>query len=275
MPPKGDLQLAIGYWIVSHKQTLRKWWAVTSMAVMAFSLLWTVVFFALFFSQESKVSGLLVRAANGTGSFRAAVFKPQPLAVGPVSVIPRDKTHVDLVAELTNPNQAWEAPAVTVHFILDGAATTPQHLFVNQGDRRPVVQINATVSQAAAVKATLVVDDTAWVRAAATGRPESKFTVANITTTPSTVTIDGQTQSSVTVRADVTNASVYNYYHVEVPVVLQSGDRIVGAGQVGLDRWPTLTARPVTLTLSYPVPDVTSVRIEPQVSREDISNTYR
>ena len=275
MAQNSDLQLSIGYWIVSHKQTLKTWWAISLMVVIWFSLIWMLVFFGVFFSQESKVNALLVHEANGPGSFRTAVFQPQGLTSGTVIVITRDQTHVDVVAELSNPNQDWGGQVVAVHFFVDGASTTPQKVFINQASHRPIIQRNVTVKNSAAVSASLVVDDTTWARASAAGLPAAKFLVSAPVTDPSTVTINGQTRTSVSIHADVANQSVYNFYHVDVPILLLSGDRIVGVEQIGVDRWPTLTTKTISATLSYAVPDITSYRIEPQVSRFDTGNTYR
>ncbi len=125
MRPRGDLQLAIGYWIVSHKQILRTWWAISLMSFSALSLLWLVVFFPLFFSQQPGLNRLMTQMAAAPASFRLQAFQPQPLGVGPVTVIRRDEKHVDLVAEVTNGNAAWGATAVTAHFTVNGQTQRP------------------------------------------------------------------------------------------------------------------------------------------------------
>lgn len=275
MPPPADLQLSIGYWIVSHKQTLRTWWGITLMSIIALSLLWMIVFFVLFFGQEKTTSSLVISSLNGTGSFSTVAFQPQELTAGAVTVIPRDDKHVDLVAELTNPNSEWGAQTVTLHFVLNGVAQSSLHVFVNQGEHRPVIQVNATTATPTTATATLVIDDVDWARASVSTLPAAAFTIADIQLTPSTITVNGLARTSVSLSAQVTNTSVYNFYHVDVPIVISSGERIVGVGQVGIDRWPTLTARPLTLTLSYPVVQATEARIVPQVSRFDFGNTYR
>lgn len=245
------------------------------MAIIALSLLWMIIFFVVFFGQEKNTTSLVIASANETSSFSTAAWQPQELTVGTVSVIPRDDTHVDVVTELTNPNADWAAHTVTVHFTINGVAQTPLHLFVNQGEHRPVIQVNLTTTNPVTATAAAVIDATEWARASAASLPAAAFNIANTQISPSTITVEGQTRTSVTVTADVTNNSVYNFYHVDVPIVLSSGDRIVGVGQVGIDRWPTLTTRPVSLTLSYPVVQTTNARIVPQVSRFDVSNTYR
>lgn len=275
MPPKADLQLSIGYWIVSHNQTLRTWWGIMLMAIIAFSLLWMIVFFVLFFGQEKSTTSMVVRSANSLGGFSTAAWQPQALTAGNATVITRDATHVDLVAELTNPNTEWAARVVTAHFSINGVAQTPLRLFVNQGEHRPVVQVNLSTTTPTNSTAELVIDDVEWARASGTTLPAATFDIANIQLTPSTISVNGQTRTSVSVSADVTNTSVYNFFHVDVPIVLSSGDRIVGVGLVGIDRWPTLTMRPVTITLAYPVTQATAARIVPLVNRFDPDNTYR
>lgn len=273
MATNGDIQLSIGYWIVSHRQTLRAWWAIMSMAVIAFCLLWSTLFFILFFAQEGKVNLLVLRAVAGTGSYETSHFQPSSLDVGTTSIVTRDAQHVDLVADVKNPNAVWGAANVVAHFVIDGVAAPTQQVFLNQDSVRPVIQLNIAAKTTASTKAELVIDDVTWARASAAALPAPKFTVSNIHTDPSTIA--GQTQSSVSVRASIMNESVYNFYKVDVPIVLYSGTRVVGAGVVSRSRWATLTSQEIDLTLGYPVPEVTRARIEPQVSRFDVSNTYR
>lgn len=273
--PRSDLQLAIGYWIVSHRQTLRRWWAIMFMAVMAVSLVWVMFFFSVFFKQDGRVNEQIATAASATGSFRTARFQPQVVTVGAVRTILRDSTHVDVVADITNPNLDWSGTDVTYHFTLDDAAQPAQHAFINQDSRRPVFLSNIVVRDATVVKAALSIDSMDWIRATAGGLPAPNFTVTNVEILPSTLTDSGQSRSSVTIKADVTNASVYNYYHVTIPIILESGDRAVGLGQVDKERWPTLTTRQITFTFNYPVTGVANVRIEPQINRFDTANIYR
>jgi len=275
MSPQGDVQLSIGYWIVSHKQTLRTWWGVSSLTIIAFSLIWMVIFFSVFFSHEKKTNAIVITSLNSAGGFSTNAFQPQNLNVGSTTVIVRDDTHVDVVAEVINPNTEWGAEKVTAHFIINNVAQPAINLFINQGDRRPVIQVNATTASAATATAVLVIDETNWSRASTASLPAASFAVENLQLSPSTITVNGQQRSSVTVSASLTNNSVYNYYRVDIPVVVKSGERIVGVGQVGIDRWPTLSARPLTVTLPYPVIQATSAEIVPQVSRFDLGNTFR
>lgn len=275
MSPKGDVQLSIGYWIVSHKQTLRTWWGVASLTIIAFSLLWMMIFFSIYFSHEKSANAIVVNSLNSVSGFSTTAFQPQNVTVGVTTVIPRDDRHVDLVVEVNNPNAEWGAENITGHFMLNNVAQPAIKFFINQGERRPVIQVNSTTSSATTATAIFVVDETNWSRASVASLPAATFAIENLQLSPSTITVNGQTRSSVTVSASLTNNSVYNFYHVDIPIVVTSGDRIVGVGQVGIDRWPTLTVRPLTLTLPYPVVQATIAQITPQVSRFDLGNTFR
>lgn len=275
MAQNSDLQLTIGYWIVSHKQTLRAWWAIGLMSVMVASLLWMLFFFTVFIGQDGKMNTIMLRAVVGAGSFRSSAFAPQALTVSASTAIPRDLTHADVVAEVTNSNDVWAAQTLTGHFVVDGTNLSSMQLFLNQAATRPVILLNTTVKNSSSVQVSFVVDDVNWARANAAGLPAPKFTVTASTVSPSIVTIAGQSRTSVTLDGEVMNASVYNFYRVDVPILFMNGDRIVGAEQVTISRWPTLTTKPVKATLTYPVTGVSSVRIEPQVSRFDVGNTYR
>ncbi len=215
----------------------------------------------------------VVRTANGMGSFMAETFRPHDLQVGEVTVLPRDDKHVDVVADLTNENQSWGAQSVTVHFVIDGVSAPSQQVFVNQSSHQTVMQLNSTAVTPATATATLVIDTVTWARASAAGLPEPKFLVENPRVENSSVSGSGKLTS--TILADLTNQSVYNFYHVDVSVLVKNGDRIVGVTKVGIDHWPTLTARPLSVTVAYDIPTTTTVLIEPQVSRFDVGNTYR
>lgn len=275
MSPRGDLQLAIGYWIVSHKQTLRTWWAISLMSFIALSLLWLVIFFPLFFSQQAGLNRLMTQMAGAAAGFRLQGFQPQPLGVGPVTVVTRDQKRVDLVAEVTNGNAAWGATEVTVHFTVNGQALNTTRTFLNQSSRRWLIQSNVAVADAAKAAASLVVENTIWTRAAAASLPAASFSVDQSDLTPTTVAVAGQSISTVSFKAVMTNRSVYNFYRVVIPVVVTAGDKPVAVDTVTIDRWPTLTSKTLTATWSHPVIGATGVVLEPQVSRFDSGNVYR
>jgi hypothetical protein len=275
MAQKTDLSLSIGYWIVSHKQTLRTWWAILLMAIIAGSLFWSIYFFAVFFSQDRSMTQNVIDASNGIAGWRVSSTKPADLRVDTAAVIVRDDQHVDVVATLTNSNVTWGASVVTAHFVVNGQAQPSQTFFLNPSSARPIMQLNVVVTSSATVTAEAVIDATTWVRVSASSLPTPQFRVSDVTTTPSTVTIGGVARQSVTITASVSNASVYNFYHVTIPVVVYDGERVVGATEVTVDRWATLTSKPLSVTMHSPIVNVTRVDIQPQVSQFDIGNVYR
>lgn len=275
MAQSQDLSLNFSYWLVSHKQTLRTWWAIVLMATIAGSLLWSLWFFTVFFSQERSTVSQILDAANGTASFRVVDIQPSGLTIGTPTVIVRDETHADLVVMVTNANANWGASSVSGHFVVDGKALLTERFFINPSVTRPVIDVNEAVIIGPAPNVQFVIDETIWARSSASALPEPRFTVAHQLVDPSTTVIDGQSRVSVTLRAEVTNASVYNFYHVEVPVIAYNGNTIVGVASIGVDRWATLMMKPITVSLSNAVTAVTKIDVLPQVSRFDSGNTYR
>ncbi|MBI3572771.1 MAG: hypothetical protein HY092_01055 [Candidatus Kerfeldbacteria bacterium] len=276
MKPQGDLQLAIGYWLVSHKNQLRTWWAISLLAFIGLSLLWLVVFFTVFFGQQSRLDAQLFRSINRVADVHVpANLRPRPLQPTAAAMVQRDLHHLDLVATVTNPNQDWGARAFRYHFTVGGVSLPAQHTWVNQGSSRPVVQLNAVIDGGTAGTVSLVIDQINWARANAAALPEAIFSVDRPTLTPTSVSVGGQTISTLSVHANMTNRSVYNFYHVEIPVIAVSGTTVVAIDQVTIDRWATLTAKAVATTWPYPVAGASDVQIQPQVNRFDADNVYR
>src|SRR6185503_21003261 len=100
---QGDFQLALGYWIVSHKSTLKKWWALTLMGFMSASFLWAVLFFTLFFRGQAADDAMVAQAANRLGRLTVGVQRPQDLVPATATILTRDRPHVDVVARVNNP----------------------------------------------------------------------------------------------------------------------------------------------------------------------------
>lgn len=276
MPPQGDLQLRIGYWVVSHKSTLRKWWAISLMAFIALSFLWGLVFMVVFFSQNGTVNTQLSRRTVGLASWGSlSASGPRAITASAVTTIARDATHVDVVAILKNANTNWGASRLTAHFVVAGQTQPTLTVFLNPDAERPVMALNVAVPDSAQASSTVAIDSTTWAKASAAALPVPAFSVDNQQLTPTTVTINHQSISTITLRAAVTNRSVYNFYHVTVPIVVSDGTTPVAVGEIVTDAWPTLTSKSLPMTWSYPLGGSLTAKFFPQVSRFDLTNVFR
>lgn len=276
MPPAGDVQLSIGYWVVSHKDTLRKWWAISLIAFIVLTFVWGLVFTAVFFSQSGQLNQQLAARLAQAGQWPATAL-PSPASVTastPVAIY-RDATHADLMATLNNPNANWGASALTAHFVVDGQALPAQTIFINPSASRPLIGLNITVADGAHASAQVVIDATTWSKASSATLPDANFHVDSLTLTPTIVTINGQSVSTIRLHAAVTNRSVYNYRHVVVPVILSSQHGVMAVDQITTDAWPTLTSKSIESTWSYPLGGQLTAEVSPQVSRFDNDNVYR
>lgn len=265
MKARGDLGLAIGYWIVSHKAQLRAWWAILLLGFLGLSFVWVIVFFSIFFGQQTALDDRIASAAAALGRFRVpASFQPSALETGSVNVLQRDQTHADLVVSLTNRNTDWGARGVTYHFVVDGKRLPTRTTFLNPGATRPVVELNVATGR----QAELVIDDVDWARAATAIIPPPVFSVESVTLTPVTVRLGTQSILTVNVSAEVMNRSVYSFLNVRVPITVKNGSTVVAVDEQIIDRWPTLTARTIVTTWTYPVA-ATTADLAPQVSQFD------
>jgi len=120
--------------------------------------------------------------------------------------------------------------------------------------------------------ATLAIDSVTWVRDQ--GLSSANFTAAKLTVNPTTVTIAGQSITTIALAGELTNNSVYNYYHVTVPVIIRNGDTVVAVDERAWSNWATLTTRPINITWAFPVGAATTAEITPQVNIYDSANRY-
>jgi len=275
--PHGDLQLAIGYWIVSHKDQLRTWWAVSLLAIIGGSFLWAIAFFSIFFIQQTTLDRSLANTGAALTDYsRSTANAPRGLEVGEVTIIRRDASHVDAVALIKNPNTIWGVESMTISWRVPGLTLAPETVFVNPGASRPVMALNLALDQASAAGTTVGIGDIVWARASAAPLPDPVFATSGLAlSTRSIQTPDGETFTTVNVRGNMVNQSVYNFFRVIVPIIVRAGPTIVAVDQVTQTNWPTLSAKSIDLTWDYPVSGATAIEVLPQASRFDADNLYR
>lgn len=275
--PRGDLQLAIGYWIVSHKDQLRTWWAVSLLVIIGGSFLWAIAFFSIFLVQQTTIEKTMANSARALTDYRlSSTAAPKDLEVGAITIIRRDTAHVDLVAMITNPNTVWGVQSMTVSWQIPGITIPAETVFVNPGAARPVMALNVAIDATSAAASTIGTSDVVWGRASAAPLPDPVFQTSGLAlSTRSIQTSEGATFTTVNVRGDIVNQSVFNFFRVLVPVIVKSGDTIVAVDQVTQTNWPTLSPKSFNLTWAYPVSGATSIQVVPQVSRFDADNLYR
>ncbi len=263
--------------MVSHREQLRKWWVLALLGFIGFSLIWTIGFFALFFSRQSADAQLVAGRASDLSALQVpSSALPQALETSDVTVIQRSSTSVDLVDFLTNPNTAWGAAEVTYHFTVNGQDQPSNTTFVNIATQdRPLIASNVPLEKSQGATASLTIDEVNWQRVAAAALPKPAFAVESIQLSSTNVTLSGQTFLTINVQAKVTNRSVYNFLRVTVPIVLKQSGKIVAVDELPLDRWPTLSQKTINHTWAYPVGAATEAVILPQASQFDATNLYQ
>lgn len=275
MPPKGDLQLSIGYWIVSHKSAWRKTWSFALLSFTLFSSVWTTWFIIQYLNDQPRQDRSTAQLASRLSAFAPAKLGiPTDLVASTPVVIRRDSKFVDIVARLDNRNADWAAVMVRYHFSIDGRAQPAVESFVNQSTNRPVMQFNVQ-SENNDPRVEVTIDQIDWARSSEAALPAGNFSVDKADLIPATAAIGGRTVDTVGLTAVVVNKSVYNFYQVTIPIIVKAGDRIVAIDEVVINRWPTLTPQTIRRSWPFSVIGATTVDLEPQINRFDRDNVYR
>lgn len=265
--PSGDLSLAIGYWIVSHKATLKRWWAISFMVIIFMSFFWLVTSISVFASQSSRVEHRLITSADALRIYHPdRLGIPKPIQLGKAVGVNREVDRIDMTAQLTNPNQNWSARAVRYHFTIDGRPTPTNSVLLNPGEGRDLIALNQPGRSSSSVA--VVLEQVDWARGEV-DRIQNIFSVQDVSWEPSHITRAGQTIESLTLKAKLRNQSVYNFFSVTVSIVLLAGNQIVAVDELSLDRWSSRTDKPITISWPYRISGVTQARI---MATTDLSN---
>lgn len=270
--PGSDLTLSIGYWVVNHKATLKRWWAILFLLIMVLAGFWVLASMTVFFAQEGRITSRMVTSAQMIAALAPSrIGSPVAVRVGTAQLIARSADRGDLVSTVHNPNSEWGATDVRYHFTVGSTTTPATTVAVNPGQTRTVSVNNTAVTPGTQPR--LVIDSVRWGRGSADAL-DTLFAVEEVAWTPTRVTIAGSAVETVTVRATMRNTSVYNYFQVDVPVVVRSGETVVAVDELRLDRWASRETKTITLSWPYRVTGVTAVEVQPTVDQLDSSNRF-
>lgn len=273
--PSGDRQLALAAWVLAHRKALRVagLWVLGLAAAASFA--WSGVRLTLYGLDGGPIAEHnLAAVADAQAVMRDIPAAPVELSVDSVAVVSRDAQHADLVAFVTNSNQGWTARSVTYHFTVDGVAVPSVTSFSNQASTRPYIQRNVSAASSSP-EVHFVIERVDWGRGLDATMPAAEFDVSKSDLTPTTVSTGHGSFITVTLKATITNRSVYGYHLVRVPIILKNGEQIVGLDELSINEWPALKDKSITLTWPYPITEATIAEIQPQVSRTDTTNVYR
>jgi hypothetical protein len=263
-------QLNRGYWWVTHKVQVRRYFTVV-LGIVAFVLTSYALFgFADWFFgsgvPERAQMALMSKQWIDYPSFRAAEA-PRPLrAESPIVIASGDKKY-DVFAKVVNPNTQW-----WVEFDFRFGDKIPaKHDYLLPGDTKNLAVLGYS-TDARPSPSEITIENIAWHRVNLhVTRPDMatwENARLNFTISDAKFVVPEATDPVPVWRAKfrITNGTGFGYFNVGFFVTLLSGSRIVGVNQVVITDLRPGDVRDVEASWFSDVPTVTKVDVKPLVN---------
>ena len=265
MPGQSDPLFSLGYWIVSHKATLKTWWGMSLLAIMLVGGVWVAVFFGMFFSQESKIDQQLHTTLTRLTSWvPSRIGSPSVLTVSEPVLLDRGSQRTDVVVMLTNPNAAWAVTDVVISCVSSDQTLVFSPVTLAANATRAVMLLGQKTSVTTSL--TCTIKSQSWHRSVAALFPQPAFSVITSAVHATTVTVQGRIVPSVTIDATLRNDSGDNLANVDVPIVVRNGATTVAVDEITIGRWATREVKHVADTWTGTDGGADGVDIFPQVN---------
>ncbi len=265
-------KLKWGYWWVTHKVQVRRWFTVF-LAIVAFVL---VGYAAYGFADWYFGSGVRERAALATylqPAIDISLFRrdtPKKPVIEPVSILATGEGTFDMIARITNPSKSFWMD-FDYRFVSGGSVVgTVQHGFLLPASSKYLylLGVKGTRPGSASMELNNVSvhrvdphvikpDYVTW------GRARLNFKITDIKFTPPAPT-DPLAVSRATFT--VKNDTGFGYWNAGFFVMLRSESSIVGANYVVITELRAGQTRTVDASWFADVPGVTDVQVTPDVN---------
>ncbi|MFA5070642.1 MAG: hypothetical protein WC528_05180 [Patescibacteria group bacterium] len=267
-----DLYLKIAAWLVGHKYFFKKWWVIVMLSldlIMIIYIAFSFIVFALASPRENQMVSQMSR------EFINPVFltqnKPKDLEVSLTKALPTGSNHYDLVAKIKNPNAKWGMRTLDYTFLIDGQETVSSTGFILPGQEKYFILLNQLYQANTEPKAVeFKVARTAWQKVSdITLFNDVQFSVQEAKISLSQVTGG---QASATAEAKVINDSFYDFWTVEVPIVVEVNGIPLAASKYILRQFKSLETKEVSASWQKNIPLSASLVIRPEANLFETGN---
>lgn len=260
-----DQELRWGYWYVTHREQLRRAGiialVVLCVALWGYSL---VRLGYLFFVEEPKTQAAVAGLSHDFVNLQdRSRYQAQDIVVTTTEAFTAPDGRVDFYAQVQNPNAEY-AGSFTYSFVYDGGETPSVSGYVLPGSAMTLTALNIETKQPVR-NAQLILDRLAWKRVIGWEEMRARelnFAVSDMHVAP----IEGGARRGSLVTFTLANNTAYNFWSVDVPVLLSRGTRVVGVNAIRLERVRAGERRPVSLQWFDAPLDATAVDAVPQVN---------
>ncbi|MFZ6036210.1 MAG: hypothetical protein ACOYUK_03655 [Patescibacteria group bacterium] len=265
--------LKINYFVLTHKQDLRKWYIIVLIAVAIFAVVFTVTNVILYVVSTPVQHRLMAAMAADQVDYVGIRQRTTPtgLQLGSTNVIPSGVGRYDIVMPVTNVNDDWYAE-VSYTVTINGTASDPLTHTINPGSTGFLTGLGIAGPTSGQIAAQLSVESIAWERIDYHQRqPEVNFDIQNVAYSA----LNANDVIVHQVKADITNDSFTSYYQVPFIVLLYNGDQIVGVNYAYVQPFTYSDTETITVKWNAVGGTVTSVAIHPDLNLRDSSNIIR
>jgi hypothetical protein len=275
LPPDQNIsekQLHLGYWFVTHKLEIKKWFTFALMllgaALWLFTIGMLVKLYLVDYTRDRATDRALAVSLVNPNAIAAAA--PRPLVVNPVVTLVGNKGAIDATVTVTNPNDDFWV-SWTGRFDGLSATSTSRQEFILPGETKQLLELGVEGGRRSGT-ARYVAGDPVWHRVDKHVIPDYKaylaerfaFDVANVEYSSATSADGASVISRVTF--DATNRSAYSYWTVKFLIDLYRGTSLAAVNSVELDQFETGETRQVEVVWVQDLAAISKVDVVSQVN---------
>lgn len=268
-----------GYWWVTHKVQVRRWFSVFLLVVDLGLVGYAGFGFADWFfgsgEIERRLTAQMSQQAINYTYFREK-FAPTEFKIDDAVVLNAGEKTYDFMARATNPNPHWW---LTFDYRFESAAgqTTTQRGWLLPGDSK-LLDALGVKSDVRPGTAKIVIENPVWHRVnmhetrpdyATWAKQRLNFQIDDVAFVPPSP----QDPIAINrVQFNITNDTGFGYFKTGFLVTLLSGSRIVGINKVFISDLRPGERRPVEVSWFFDLPGVSKVDVRPIVNIFDEKN---
>jgi len=272
-------QLTVGYWLLTHRNFLRRLglglFIMVDAIIATFFLVNIIKYLAYIPAHDQMISSMSQSVVDY--ELLQAQNQPRDLMISNQRVLLSPANKYDFMAKINNPNDRWMISSFKYRFLAGGQSTDWQTTYLANNETKYLFYFGFESSSSANLlgeNVTVQIDEVAYRRILdPTKIPDIDFSITNMEY--NTLYAAGSDDRISQVTADITNNSVYSFWRVGWQIVLLAGDEPVGINYTTIDNFETLDAKKLDLKWQGRVAGVTQVIIIPEYNILDNDNFKR
>ena len=254
-----------GYWIATHRLSIKKWTMIGLYIVIVFVYLLFFTQFGVYMFRYSDWQELIGTSVRPLYSWQQISTDTAPLEieVGPPALFSMGDNRYDIVAEVYNPNTQWALESINYSVMAGEREIAEGVTFILPGERKFLTVLGYTSETPLTEIDSFVLSDLSWRNISRLPElswfyPEPpQFIPRQI------VTQQGkQTVIPARVKWSVQNQSTLNIRRVIWQISLYNNDRLAGIIDYQAEDFPFLGVRDFDIFVTSPLPRIDEVQVD-------------